>query len=388
MRIVIAPDSYKESLTAAQVGQSIRDGFAEVFPDATFDVKPMSDGGEGFMAILAREKGLAMREFPVHDPLGREIRASLAFDEVHSIAFLDFASACGLELVEDGLRNPWICSSRGAGELIKSALELGATHCVVGLGGSATIDGGAGLLQALGATCLDTDGKAILDGPIGLATLDVLDLSTMTTLLRGCSLTIATDVDNPLVGPSGAARTFGPQKGAHSTMIDDIEAALCRFADKVATRTGVDSRLSPATGAAGGAAFVLHSCLGATLTNGARLVAEQIRLAEAISQADLVITGEGMLDDQSFRGKVPMIVAAIALGLGKPVIAINGGLKAELAVLTASGVNAAFSSVNSISSREMAFLHASDNLRKVASNVAAVYALGRSHTECLLKGDL
>jgi glycerate kinase len=279
------------------------------------------------------------------------------------------AEASGLEMVPLELRNPLTATSYGTGELIRAALDSGVTRIVMGIGGSATVDGGAGMLQALGAGLLDAEGRQIAPGGGGLAALETVDLTTLDPRLRTVSFEVACDVDNPLTGPHGAAAMFGPQKGATAEMIPVLECGLQRLAALL----GEDIAHQPGAGAAGGVGFALLACAGAELKPGVALVAEVVGLEARMHGADLVFTGEGRIDAQTAHGKTPAGVAAIAKRLGIPVVALAGSVGAGTEGLQACGIDAIFSVMQRPSSRAEAFAEATENLRITARNVAMLW---------------
>jgi glycerate kinase len=339
VRIVIAPDSFKGSLPADRAADAIAAGVARALPAAEVVVRPVADGGEGTVAAALRA-GYPARTARVSGPDGRPVDATFAFDG--TTAVLELASAAGVGLLERPA--PMTATTRGVGELVRAALDAGARRIVLGLGGSATTDGGAGLLQALGVRLLDPDGADVPPGGQGLAALDRVEPGGLDPRLLDTEVVVAVDVDNPLTGPEGAAAVFGPQKGATPEQVAVLDDALARFARVVDRDLGTDVTGSPAMGAAGGTAAGLVALLGpaaVSVVAGARLVCDLVALGEALTDADLVITGEGSLDEQTLRGKAPAEVAARARAAGVPCLALAGVVALSPERLAGAGVTAA-----------------------------------------------
>jgi glycerate 2-kinase len=378
MNVVIAPDSFKESLSAPEVAALIRDGFREIFPEATYHLVPLADGGEGTAAALVAATGGRLESVQVTGPLGLAVEARFGITGDGLTAIVEMAAASGLMLVPPGSRNPQVTTSRGTGELIRAALDTGARHLIVGIGGSATNDGGAGMLQALGVRLLNASGEEIGSGGGGLAELARIDLSALDPRLAGCRIEAACDVDNPLTGPRGASAVFGPQKGATPEMVRQLDANLSHFAQLVRRDLHREMETVPGAGAAGGMGAALLAFLGATLKPGIEIVMEAVGLEQLIREADLVITGEGCLDSQSLSGKAPIGVTRLAGRYAKPVIAIAGSLAPEAGLAHQAGIDAVFGSVPRPASLEEVLADAAGNLRRAARNVAAALRMGAS----------
>lgn len=323
MKVVLAPDSFKESMSAAQAVAAMARGVRTVLPDAECVEVPMADGGEGTADALVAALGGQWRTVASTDALGRPIEA--AYGLSGGLAVVEVAAAVGIGLVAPAERDVARSSSLGVADLIRDALGAGATRLVVGLGGSATTDGGAGLLAGLGVRWLDADGNALSPTPAGLAALDHADVSGLDPRLAAVAIELACDVTNPLLGTEGAAAVFGPQKGATPGQVPVLDATLARIADALVAAGLPDVRDLPGSGAAGGlgAAFL---ALGARMRRGVEVVAEAAHLEEAVAGADLVLTGEGSLDRQTLSGKTPAGVADVAARHGVPVIAFAGRL--------------------------------------------------------------
>ncbi|MDP9038797.1 MAG: glycerate kinase [Acidobacteriota bacterium] len=376
-KIVVAPDSFKESLPAAAVAAAIVAGLRDVWQATCCVAVPMADGGEGTVSAVMAATGGTIRTVTVTGPMGKPVRARFGVTPDAQTAVLEMAAASGLELVPLAERNPMRATSFGTGELLLAALDAGVSRCVLGIGGSATVDGGAGMLQALGARLLDRSGAPIGPGGAGLAQVASLDLTDLDTRLARCAIEIACDVDNPLVGPEGAARAFAAQKGATPEMIVQLETALAFFARVVKASTGADVAATPGAGAAGGVGGALLGCLAARLRPGLATVAELVGLDAAVRDADLVITGEGRIDAQSVRGKTPVGVAAFARRYGVPVFALAGSLGDGWEQVLAHGIDAAFPILPRPCTREEAFAETAINLRRTARAIAsALHARG------------
>jgi len=376
MKIVIAPDSFKESLSALQVADAIEAGMREVWPDATYVKVPVADGGEGTVQALIDATGGRRVDVRVTGPLGQTVDAFYGCAGNGDLAVIEMAAASGLEGVPPDLRDPRTATSRGTGELIRAALDAGARQFVLGVGGSATNDGGAGMLQALGVRLLDEAGNDIDPGGAALARLARIDAAGLDPRVREAQFRIACDVDNPLTGPRGASAVFGPQKGASPAMVEQLDAALAHFADIVKRDVGQDIAQSPGAGAGGGIAAAMVVFLNGQLRPGIEIVTEAVGLDAAVRDADLVVTGEGRIDGQTVNGKTPMGVAKVARRHGKPVVAIGGSLAQDAGAVHAEGIEVVVAAVARPCSVAEALAAASENLRRAARNLAAALALG------------
>ena len=374
MKLVIAPDSFKESLSARAVAEAIAAGWARVYPDAELLLCPMADGGEGTVDALLSATGGKLQQTRVSGPLGDPVEAHWGLLP-DAQAIIEMAEASGLHRVEPGRRDVLAASSHGTGELIRAALDAGVRRIVLGLGGSATNDGGAGLLAALGVRFLDREGQELPLGGAALARLSQIDLTGLDTRLAQVEVMVAADVDNPLCGPRGASAVFGPQKGASPEQVVQLDEALAHYADVMAATLGEDLRDLPGVGAAGGLGFAARAVLRAGFRPGVELVAELSGLAQAVQGADLVITGEGRLDGQSLHGKTPVGVARIARAAGVPVIALAGSLGDGYQRLYAEGIGAAFSLAPGPLSLEQAMQQAADQLSARAADLARLWQI-------------
>ena len=322
--VVIAPDKFKGSLTAAEAAERIAAGIRRAAPGTSVRTLPVADGGEGTV-LAALAAGYRREETVVSGPTGEPVTAVLAVRE--QTAVIEAAQASGLSLLPGGTKAPLTADSYGTGQLVARALELGCTRIVLGLGGVACTDGGAGMAQALGASLHDAEGQQLPPGGAALSRLSVLDLGTLPKALAGIEVVIAGDVDNPLLGERGAPAVYGPQKGASPADVAELDAALTHWADAVAALTGADLREAAGAGAAGGLGFAAMALLGAQMRPGIELLLDLLGFDQAMRGARLVVTGEGCLDVQTLHGKAPAGVAAAAAGAGVPVAAVAGLLE-------------------------------------------------------------
>ncbi|MGC3956140.1 MAG: glycerate kinase [Propionicimonas sp.] len=324
MKIVCAPDSFKESLSAAAAAHALERGIRAVWPGAEVVRVPMADGGEGTCQVLAEALGGDLVEVECADALGRPRTAVMAHLPDQRLAVIEVATACGLEWVEPPLRDARTASSSGVGQLLRRALDLGVSRILLGLGGSATNDAGAGMMTALGARFLDATGAELPAGGAALAGLDRIDLSGLDPRVAGVRITLASDVDNPLLGERGASAVFGPQKGASPEAVAELDAALTRWAEVVEPAAGRSVRYTPGAGAAGGLGAAFLAFFDTTLESGTELVMDAVGMSRALVGADYVFTGEGGFDAQSAAGKVPVRVARRAHAAGVPTIVFAG----------------------------------------------------------------
>lgn len=377
MKIVIAPDSYKESLSALEVATAIELGFREIWPEAEYVKIPVADGGEGTVEAMVAAMQGHLVHVDVTGPLGNTIQAFYGLSGDERSAFIEMAAASGLEQVPANLRDPLKTTSWGTGELIRHALDAGVEHIIIGIGGSTTNDGGAGMVQALGARLLDAQDEDIAHGAMGLESLARIDISQLDPRLAGCRIEVACDVTNPLTGKEGASVVFGPQKGATAEMIPRLDRALTHYAQLIARDLDVNVLELAGGGAAGGMGAALYAFCGAQLRRGIEIVTDALRLDACVADADLVVTGEGRIDSQTIHGKVPVGVAKIAKRYNKPVIGIAGSLTADVGVVHEHGLDAVFSVIYTICSLDEALKNASENVRMTARNVAATLKAGQ-----------
>ena len=375
MNIVIAPDSFKESLTALEVAVAIKTGFERIFPNAEYQLVPMADGGEGTVQSLADATQGSLQKIAVIAPLTNTVEAFWGLSGDKQTAFIEMAAASGLHLVAPEQRNPLVTTSYGTGELIKAALDRGVKKIILGIGGSATNDGGVGMLQALGIRFLNAQQQEIGFGGEQLAFISQIDLSALDPRLAQVEIEVACDVNNPLCGEYGASAIFGPQKGATAAMVEQLDKALAHFAQVVKSQFGKEIALHAGAGAAGGMGAGLLLLPNVRLKSGVQIVIEATHLQDKISQADLVITGEGRMDAQSIAGKTPIGVARLAKELNKPVIAIVGSLREDYSVVYQHGIHAVFPIIRQLSSLDELLKQGKENLILTAENVARVIKL-------------
>lgn len=373
MKIVIAPDSFKESLTALQAAHAIEQGFREVFPDARYVKVPMADGGEGTVQSLVDATKGSILQTKVTGPLGESVEAFFGLLGDGTTAVIEMAAASGLHLVPMEKRNPLLTTTWGTGELIKAALDHGVTKILIGIGGSATNDGGAGMVQALGGRLLTREGTEIGYGGGSLDQIASIDVSDMDARLQHVTFEVACDVDNPLTGPRGAAAIFGPQKGATPETVKLLDRNLAHYASVIKQELGKHVDEIPGAGAAGGLGAGLLAFLPVQLNRGVEIVLRAVRFEQHVKDADLVITGEGRIDSQTIYGKTPMGVAKLAKKYQIPVIGIAGSISDDSHVVYDYGIDAVFSIVPRAIPLTDALENASHYLRQTARNVAAVW---------------
>ncbi|RAJ69220.1 glycerate kinase [Streptomyces sp. Amel2xB2] len=341
-RVLIAADKFKGSLTAVEAAERITTGIRRARPDASVEALPVADGGDGTVAA-AVAAGFERREHEVTGPLGAPVTAAFALHE--GTAVVEMAQASGLELMPPGVYAPLTATTRGTGELLLAAVEAGARTVVLGVGGSATTDGGAGMLEALGARFLDEDGDPVPHGGGPLVEMVSADLSGLDERLADVEVVLASDVDNPLTGPKGAAHVYGPQKGAGEQDVQVLDAALTHFVKVMGESVGpraAETAEAPGAGAAGGIGYGALVGLNAAFRPGIDVLLEVLGFADALGRADLVITGEGSLDEQTLHGKAPAGVAAAARKAGKPVLAVCGRLALDNKALKGAGIERAY----------------------------------------------
>lgn len=375
MKVVIAPDSYKESLTAMEVATAIENGFKEIMPNAEYIKLPMADGGEGTVQSLVDATGGDIVTVEVMGPLGQPVTGFYGLLGDGSTAVIEMAAASGLHLVEPSERNPMLTTTYGTGELIKAALDKGVDHIIIGIGGSSTNDGGVGMAQALGAKLVDDQGADLSFGGGALANLASIDLSGLDPRLADVQLEVACDVDNPLCGPKGASHIFGPQKGATPEMVVQLDANLAHYAKVIRQTNGKDVIDQAGAGAAGGLGAALLGLFDATLRPGINIVMDAVNLTEVIKDADLVITGEGRIDSQTIHGKTPIGVARTAKLYDLPVIGIAGSIAQDCRVVHDHGLDAVYSVVLGATDLPTALKEAAFNVEMTSRNIAAALVM-------------
>ncbi|HAS3610247.1 TPA: glycerate kinase [Vibrio cholerae] len=377
MKVVIAPDSFKESLTAKQVCDAIQAGLARVWHDAKFVAIPVADGGEGTVQSLVDATQGRLVEVKVMGPQGKRVEAFYGMLGDNQTAVIEMAAASGLHHVPLVQRDPKLTTSFGTGELIRHALDQGVTKLIIGLGGSATNDGGVGMLAALGACFTNADGDPIQLTGGGLRELTHIDLQDFDPRLQNCDILVACDVNNPLCGDKGASAVFGPQKGATPEDVQLLDGALRQFGLLTEKVTGKMVLESAGAGAAGGMGAALLAYTQARLRPGIEIVLETVQLAHQVSDADLVITGEGRIDSQTVHGKTPMGVAKVAKRFDVPVLALCGCTGDNYQAVYQCGIDAVFAAVPRAMSLDDALKESDFNLADLAENVARLWVLSK-----------
>ncbi|WP_459503329.1 glycerate kinase [Bacillus sp. C1] len=375
MKIVIASDSYKESLRAIDVCKAIEKGFTKIFPEAEYVTIPIGDGGEGTVQSLVDATGGKIISLPVTGPLLERVEGFYGISQDKKTAFIEMAAASGLHHVPVQKRNPLITTTKGTGELILDALDKGVQHIILGLGGSATNDGGTGMLSALGVKFLKRDGRVI--EPVGgnLHTIDSFDLTKLDSRLAHVKIEAACDVDNPLTGPKGASFVFAKQKGASPEMITQLDDNLKHYAHVLKQHLHIDVEEIVGAGAAGGVGAAVITVLQGSLRKGIEIVLDYINFDEHIKEADLVLTGEGRIDAQTAYGKAPVGVARRAKKFHLPVIAIGGSVLSNHISVYKEGIDAVFAATSSPMTLEEACITARENVEMSAQNIASVWKI-------------
>ncbi|WP_018886864.1 glycerate kinase [Paenibacillus massiliensis] len=375
---VLAPDSFKESMTAKEVCVAMEKGLRKVYPEANYIHVPMADGGEGTVQSLVDASDGQLLYAEVTGPLGQMVTASYGIMGDGTTAAVEMASASGIHLVEKSARNPLITTTYGTGELIRECLERGVRKIIIGIGGSATNDGGTGMAAALGARFLDAAGEELPWGGGSLGRLSSIDLTGLDPRLQEVQLIVACDVTNPLCGPTGASVVFGPQKGATPDMVQQLDANLAHYAEVVNRKLGKNVLDVPGAGAAGGLGAGLLIFTQAVLQKGIDIVIEYTGLSDKIATADVVFTGEGGIDFQTKFGKTPYGVARAAKAKGKRVIALAGYVGAGIETLYNEGIDAIFGIVPGASALEHLLAEGPENVERTAENIARVLQFGKS----------
>ncbi|MFC4100189.1 glycerate kinase [Paenibacillus xanthanilyticus] len=377
MKIVIAPDSFKGSLTAAEAAQAIERGIRNAFPEADTVLVPMADGGEGSLEPIVRSAGGTFVTHTVRDPFGSPVDAAYGLLADGTTAVVEMARASGLLLVPAPLRNPGLTSTYGTGELIRHALDKGCRRFIVALGGSATNDGGAGMLEALGMAFYDASGCVIHPSGGNLEQIARIDDAAFDPRIAESDFLLACDVNNPLIGVHGATAVYAPQKGAAPSNIEHLERNMRHWADLVESKTNLRLHDYPGAGAAGGLAGAFLAFFPSRLRPGIEVVIDAAGLRRHLSGADLAITGEGSLDAQTASGKAPLGVAREAQSLGIPVIALAGAVRPDLRALYEGGINCAFSIVNTPMTLDEAITRAAELLEHAAEQAVRAFGAGR-----------
>ena len=365
-KIVIAPQEFKGSLTAIEIARAIEVGVKRAIPDAATVLAPVADGGDGTLQALVDSSGGRIESATVTGPLGEDVEAEWGALGDGKTAVIEMARSSGLALVDLDARDPRRATTRGVGELIAAALNANQSKFIIGIGGSATNDGGAGMMQALGASLLDCAGHELGPGGAALAKLDRIDVANLDDRVRSASVVVACDVNNPLCGPTGASAVFGPQKGATPEIVAELDAALSHFADIMERDLGADVRERAGAGAAGGLGAGLMALLDAELRAGVDIVLDAVGLAKQLDGADLVITGEGQIDASTIFNKAPVGVARLASQRGIPVMALSGSLGQGYEGVHELGIDAVFTLVD----RPMTLDEALDDTERLVSSLA------------------
>ncbi len=374
-RVLLAPDKFKGTLTAAQVAGHVAAGIATVRPEVEVVVLPVSDGGDG---LLDAFEGAGFDRVPLQASGPTGVPGMTSYVRRGAEAVVEMAEVAGLLRLPGGRPAPGTATSRGLGEVVAAALDAGCSRILVGIGGSASSDGGAGMAAALGARLLDAHGDEVGDGGAALTQIAAVDLAGLHPALSTATVTVACDVDNPLTGPLGAAAVYGPQKGADPELVAVLDQALAHWADVVAAGTGRDLRDVPGAGAAGGVGFVAIALLGARLRPGAEVVAELTGLEQAVAAADLVVTGEGSLDAQTLHGKAPMAVAAAAGRAGVPTVAVAGRCLLSDDELAGAGFAAAYALTAEATYADEPFAAPGPLLERIGARIAERHLGDRS----------
>ncbi len=372
MKFVLAPDSFKESMTAKEAAEAMERGIKKVIPDAECIKVPMADGGEGTVQSLVDATNGQIIEIEVTGPDCNKVKATYGILGDGKTAVIEMASASGIHLIKKDKRNPLYTTTYGTGELIKSALDREVKNILIGIGGSATNDGGAGMLEALGAKFYDKSSQELAFGGGALEKLDKIDLSNFDSRIKNVNIEVACDVNNPLTGENGASYIFGPQKGATPEMVQKLDSALKNYAEVIREQLGCDVEKVPGSGAAGGLGAGLMAFLNADLKKGVELVIKYTKLEEKIKDADYVFTGEGSVDSQTVFGKTPFGVSTIARKYNIPTIAFAGRIGEGVEELYKCGINSIVGILQGVVSLDEALKMGEKNIEKTSENIARI----------------
>lgn len=377
MKVVIAIDSFKGSVSSLEAGEAAKNGVLDVYPDADVSVMPLADGGEGTVETLVYGLGGEMVNTDVTGPMGEKINCSYGI--INGTAVMEMAASSGLPLVPPDRRNPLLATTYGVGDMIKDAVNRGCHDFIIGIGGSATNDGGMGMLQSLGVKFLDKDGKETGIGGKYLADVADVDMSGLMPELKDCVFNIACDVDNPLCGERGASRVYGPQKGASENDIKFLDSALRNFSKITKKKLGVDCAETPGSGAAGGLGYGFMAYLGGELKPGVEIVLDAIGMDKAMEGADFVITGEGRIDSQTAMGKAPAGVAKRAKKAGAIVIGVAGCVTDDAYLCNSEGIDAIFPVIDKAMPLEEA-MDRDVTVKNIKKEVTQIFRLVRAHS--------
>ncbi|WP_027631474.1 glycerate kinase [Clostridium hydrogeniformans] len=375
MKFVLAPDSFKESMKAIEVAEAMEKGIKKVLNNAQCIKVPMADGGEGTTHALVHSTNGILEKIKVLGPLGKEVEGEIGILGEGKVAIIEMASASGLELLSKEERNPMITTTFGTGQLIKAALDKGVEKILIGIGGSATNDGGTGMLKALGAKFMDEEGKELPLGGGELLKLKHIDISGLDKRIKDVDIEVACDVTNPLTGEKGAAYVFAPQKGADKNMVKILDEGLKVYSNIIKETLNKDIENVEGAGAAGGLGAGLMAFLDANLKKGIDMVIEYTGLEEKIKDCDFVFTGEGSIDSQTIYGKTPIGVAKLAKKYNKPVIAFAGKIGEGVENLYDNGINSIIGILPEICTLEEALKDGNKNMEKAAENIARIIKL-------------
>lgn len=371
MKVVVAIDSFKGSLSSAEAGNAVKAGVLSAIPDARVIVKPLADGGEGTTDALIEGLGGTRIDLEVTGPMGTPVSAYYGYIPDQKTAVIEMASAAGITLVPDAEKNPLAATTCGVGEMILDAIRRGCRKFIIGIGGSATNDGGLGMLKALGFTFLDENGNDVGEGAQALSKIETISTENADPLLADCQFRVVCDVTNPLCGPNGATYIYGPQKGVTKDLLLPIDQSMAHYAKITAQATGTQYLETSGAGAAGGLGFAFLSYLKAALIPGIDLILEAIHLEEELSDADVVVTGEGRLDHQTAMGKAPVGVARLARKYHATVLAFAGSVTKDASTCNDAGIDAFFPVIRGVTTLEEAMdpKNAQENLRATTEQV-------------------
>nr|WP_072906124.1 glycerate kinase [Anaerobranca californiensis] len=375
MKILVSSDSFKGSLSAIEVCQAIEEGIKDLCPETEVISVPVADGGEGTLEAMSYATSGELVKVFCLNPIGEKIESYYTITGDGKTAIIEMAKAAGLYLIPQEKRNPYYTTTYGVGEIILDALDKGCRNFIVGIGGSATNDGGVGMLQALGFKFLDSKGEEIAKGGLALKDLVKIDISTRDPRLEGCTFKVACDVDNTLCGEKGASYVFGPQKGATLEMVKVLDANLYRYAQVIERDLGIRVLDVKGGGAAGGIGVAFTAFLNAQLVSGVELILDSLNFNDKLNGVDLVITGEGQIDQQTAYGKVPMGVAKRAKAVNIPVVALVGSINGDTSTLYNLGLNAIFSVVNKPMTLEQAMENGYTLVKETARNVMGLFSI-------------